>query len=348
MRELDSVRAAFVGRERVAAILDGISGVRAGVVGDFSLDAYWHADMTRSELSREAPLFVRPIVREHYSPGGAANAAWNVAALGAARVDGLTFLGPDWRGALLIEALARAGVSLDCAVTHPALTTPLYGKVFLEAHGLAQEDARLDFVQPGPYPADAEDALIAQLRSIAPELGALIVADYITQGVITPRVRAALIEIADRYPRLIVVVDSRLRIREFPGMSLKPNDVETRAALGVTDADAGDVVALAGHAATWQQTQGRPLFITLGPRGCLVVESSAATHVPTVDVPPPIDTVGAGDTFISALASALAAGASPVEAAALANLAASVTIRKLHITGAASPAEILAAWDGAL
>jgi bifunctional ADP-heptose synthase (sugar kinase/adenylyltransferase) len=57
--------------------------------------------------------------------------------------------------------------------------------------------------------------------------------------------------------------------------------------------------------------------------------------------------VGAGDTFISALACSLAAGATPVEAAATANLAAAVTIRKLHITGTASPAEVAAAWDGA-
>jgi sugar/nucleoside kinase (ribokinase family) len=62
-------------------------------------------------------------------------------------------------------------------------------------------------------------------------------------------------------------------------------------------------------------------------------------------VPPPVDTVGAGDTFLSALTLALAAGASAVEAAALGHLAAAVTIRKLGITGAASPTEILEAYE---
>jgi len=334
-----------LGRERLAEVLDGISRVRAGVVGDFSLDAYWHADMARSELSREAPLFVRPIVRERYSPGGAANAAWNVADLGAAQVDALTILGRDWRGALLGAALERSGVRLDRAVIRDDCVTPLYGKVFVEAHGQAQEDPRLDFIQPAPYPAEAEDRLIAGLRSAAEELGALIVADYITQGVITPRVRAALIEIAAERPRLVMVVDSRLRIGEYPGMSLKPNDVETAAALGLPEMES--LPALADAARPWQEKQGKPLFITLGSRGCLVLSDGEAEHVPTVDVPPPIDTVGAGDTFISALASSLAAGASPAEAAAVANLAASVSIRKLHITGTASPAEVLAAWESA-
>jgi sugar/nucleoside kinase (ribokinase family) len=171
------------------------------------------------------------------------------------------------------------------------------------------------------------------------------VADYITQGVITPRVRAALIEIAAEHPHLVVVVDSRVRIGGYPGMSLKPNDVEAAAALGL--ADLGGLPVLASAALAWQGKQGKPLFITLGPRGCLVISDGAAEHVPTVNAPPPIDTVGAGDTFISALACSLAAGASPAEAAAVANLAASVSIRKLRITGTASPAEVLAAWEGA-
>jgi rfaE bifunctional protein kinase chain/domain len=320
------------------------------VVGDFTLDAYWHADMTRSELSREAPLHARPVVRERYSPGGAANTAWNVADLGAGETYALAILGRDWRGALLTDALARAGVRLEHAVIRNDCVTPLYGKVWLEAHGQSQEDARLDFIQPEPYSPAAEDALIAQLDAAAGSLDALVVADYFTQGVITPRVRAALVEIAARCAGLAIVVDSRLRIREYPGMALKPNDIEAVAALDITIDLRGlaDLEGLARAGAAWQAAQRRPLFITLGPRGCLVLsEGGGAEHVPTVHVPPPIDTVGAGDTFISALACALAAGATPAEAAALANLAAAVTIRKLRVTGTASPAEILAVWDEA-
>ena len=74
----------FLPRPRLEEILARIRSLRTGVVGDFTLDGYWFADMTRSILSREAPLFPRPVVGEQYSCGGAANVAWNLAALGPA------------------------------------------------------------------------------------------------------------------------------------------------------------------------------------------------------------------------------------------------------------------------
>jgi bifunctional ADP-heptose synthase (sugar kinase/adenylyltransferase) len=109
--------------------------------------------------------------------------------------------------------------------------------------------------------------LIAQLEATASELDALIVADYITAGVITPRVRAALIEIATAHPRLVMVVDSRLRIGQYPGMALKPNDVEAAAALGLAELDVRSADSVDSLSA-WQREQGRPLLSPWG-RGCL-------------------------------------------------------------------------------
>ena len=72
-----------------------------GCCGDFVLDGYWYADMTRAQLSRETPLYNRPVVAETYSPGGAANVAWNLADLGVGEVHAISVLGKDWRGSLL-------------------------------------------------------------------------------------------------------------------------------------------------------------------------------------------------------------------------------------------------------
>lgn len=332
-------------RERLETILAAFDGLRIGVIGDFSLDAYWYADMTRAELSREAPLFVRPVVSEAYSPGGAANAAWNVAALGA-EAHALTLIGNDWRGAVLREVLDREGVRLFHAVSRADCVTPLFGKVFLTAHGLRQEDARLDFVNPRPPTIDAEDALIAQAEVLCPSLDAMVVADYNTQGVTTPRVRAALVDLAASHPFTIFIVDSRIRVAQFPGMVLKPNDIEAAAFLFPGEpAETVSVDRLGEAGAQWQRAHGRPIFVTLGPQGCLAIADGEAVHLAGVPVPPPVDPVGAGDTFVAALACSLAARASPVEAGALANLAASVSVGKLHITGTASPAEILAAFE---
>ena len=86
---------------------------------------------------------------------------------------------------------------------------------------------------------------------------------------------------------------------------------------------------------------GRPVCITLGGEGVLVW-ADGPTIVPAAPVRPPLDPVGAGDTFVAALATGLACGASPVEAAALANLAAAVIVEKVGETGTATPDEILA------
>ena len=95
---------------------------RIGVIGDFCLDVYWHADMTKSELSRETPHFPLPVVRERMSPGGAGNVAMNLLALAPKAVHVIGVFGEDWRG----HALQRAGQHIfnDIRVQKPhRLTT---------------------------------------------------------------------------------------------------------------------------------------------------------------------------------------------------------------------------------
>jgi rfaE bifunctional protein kinase chain/domain len=329
-------------RARLEEILFALSSRCVGVIGDFTLDAYWYADMARAELSREAPLYNRPVVRETYSPGGAANVAWNVASLGVGKTCALTLMGDDWRGELLRAIVQREGVRLDHALLRPERITPCYAKVILTAHAMQQEDARLDFCnsfRPGP---EAEAELVASLEALGPQLDALIVNDQLVEGLITPRVHRALLGLAAARPEMAFVVDSRSRIEHFPGMALKPNDLE--AARALFPGEPPDAIArdrLIEAALHWQEEQGRPIYITIGSEGCLVLSDDGAVHVPGVSLARPVDPVGAGDTFISALAACLAAGASAVEAGQVAVLASAVSVGKLHVTGTASPAEIL-------
>jgi len=336
----------FISFSRLSELLTALRALHVGVIGDLTLDGYWFADMTRSAISREAPLFPRPVVREQYSCGGAANVAWNVSALQPAETRAFAVFGKDWRGELLLHALDDAGVNTQAVLRDPAWFTPFFGKVILQAGRLQQEDARLDFINTAPLSPESEEELLSQLEQALPKLDALIVADYQAVGVITPRVLEGLNRLAARFPRVVFSIDSRERIGQFRGMVRKPNDIEAtrwffpeRAPelVGLDDlAEAG--LRLSGDS-------GCPLFITMGERGCLALAHGESRLVPAVRVPPPVDTVGAGDTFLSALTLALAAGASAVEAAALGHLAAAVTIRKLGITGAASPTEILEAYE---
>ncbi|MBI1372791.1 MAG: HAD family hydrolase [Phycisphaera sp.] len=96
------------------------------------------------------------------------------------------------------------------------------------------------------------------------------------------------------------------------------------------------------HATALQRRTGRCVFVTRGPHGVMIADDDGLIALPGVPVTGPIDTVGAGDTTISALSAALASGASPLEAARLAMLAASITVTKLKTTGTASPDEVRA------
>ncbi|MFQ6095570.1 MAG: PfkB family carbohydrate kinase, partial [Candidatus Bathyarchaeia archaeon] len=91
----------------------------------------------------------------------------------------------------------------------------------------------------------------------------------------------------------------------------------------------------------------RPIYITMSEKGAILITKSDHHHLPAAPTEPPIDPVGAGDTFIATIAAGLAGGANPVEAGIMANLAAGVIIKKLNITGTASPEEILEKFDEA-
>jgi len=331
---------------RLQEILAACRDLKVGVVGDFTLDAYWYADMTRAELSRETPLYARPVVRETYSPGGAANVAWNLADLGTAEVHALTVLGDDWRGDLFRDVLERAGVSLEHTVFDPGWSTPLYGKVVLTNGTLSQEDPRIDFVNTAPLPESAAAALRASVQAAVRDLDAVVVADYQANGVLDADTRRALNDLARARPAMTWVADSRAQIGVFQGMTLKPNEIEA-ARLFFSDqpfAAVSEAELQAGALALEART-GKPVVITRGERGCWVCDQGEVTTVPAVKVPPPIDPVGAGDTFVACLACCLAVGSSSWEAASIATLAAAVTVRMLNITGTASPEAILAQYD---
>jgi rfaE bifunctional protein kinase chain/domain len=332
----------YIPLPRLHEILAAAAELRVGVVGDFTLDGYWTVDMTRSTLSRETPLFPRPVIKERYSCGGAANTAWNLAALGLSEVRAFTVLGADWRGDLLRQTLIDARVDPRDGLVDTAWKTPLFGKVLLTAGNMQQEDARLDFINTTPLSVESEAALIERIEAALPNLDALVIADYHSVGVVTPQVLEALNDMAGSNPQVLFTVDSRERVGQFEGMVRKPNQLEAaRWLFPERSPDLIGVEEFASKALHPHVDCGCPLFITMGERGCLVLSGGESHLVPAVRVSGPVDPVGAGDSFLAALTAALAAGADPLEAAQLAHLAAAVTVQKLGITGTAAAEEII-------
>lgn len=329
---------------RLEHILGSIAGLRVGVFGDGCLDVYWQADMTVSQLSRETPHYNLPVVQERCAPGGAANTAVNFKRLGCAAVEFGSAIGEDWRGRLLREALQAHGVGVAHLSGVQERMTPTYCKLMLHGvPGVVQEAPRVDFVNRGPLPESAEQRLLETLDRLAADADVISVTDQMAHGVVTPAVRERLAYWAGRGKR--IGVDSRERIGLFRGALLKPNELEALRALpGAEAATRASEADIAAAALRLSADAGAPCCVTVGDKGALWAEGGALTRVPTSPVPPPVDIVGAGDSFMAAFLAAWGAGSPGPEAAAFAHLAAAVTVGKLGQTGSASPEEIVARW----
>ncbi|MDR1059837.1 MAG: PfkB family carbohydrate kinase [Clostridiales bacterium] len=319
-----------------------MGGVKIGLLGDVCLDVYWRADMRKSELSRETPHFPLPVVEERMSPGGGANVAANMAALGPKSVRVFSAVGDDWRGRELLRLLDRLGIGLSGIVVAGAgrVTNAYVKPIRMGFSGVAYEDPRLDFASLEPLPREAEDRLVAALDEAAGDLDVLCVSDQMPSGVVTERVRARLSALAGQGLR--VVADSRERVGLFSGMTVKPNEIEGAKAAGLDPDAARSVEGSARAALALSEKIGGGVFMTLGARGSLYADGGGSWHIPAHEVEGPIDFCGAGDSSLSAFGLALAAGADPREAACVAGLCSEVTIRQIGATGTASRAQLLA------
>ena len=316
-------------------ILSAVKGARVCVIGDVCLDLYWRADMKRSRLSRETPHFPLPVTEERGSLGGGGNVMANVAALGAAVLP-VSVIGRDWRGWLLQDLFRAAGLDEGGLIVDDARVTPCYAKPLRAGiSDVVYEDPRLDFENTAPLSAETEQAALSALYAAAETADVIAVSDQLECGVITPAVREALCALGKTRP---VLVDSRDRIALYTNVIVKPNEVEALAAAaalapGIPLAPAEAARLLSAHT-------GAPAIVTLGEGGSLWCENGTVTAVPAVKTEPPVDTVGAGDTFLSACAAALAVRVPGPDALRFASLASGVTVKKLSITGTANGEEI--------
>lgn len=337
-------RAEEMTASRLEQLLSGFGSLRAGVIGDVCLDAYWVADLTRSTLSRETPHYTMPIIEERYSPGAAGNVAANLVALGCGKVMICSVVGNDWRGGLLEDLLKAQGIDTSYLLSDLKWNTPAYCKTIRTGlQRVQQEDARLDFQNFMPLPEALADKLGEKLDLMAAQCDIIAVTDQLPFGVIGDGIRSKLTYWASKGK--IIMVDSRDRIGKYRGVIVKPNEVEASLWFNEepTVKTPGEWAAMAQRLSG--EVQG-VCCMTLGSEGAVWAEGGRCVFVPAREVASPLDIVGAGDAFAAASLSALGAGGSGPEAAALANYASSVVIRKIGTTGTASPEEIRAAMSG--
>ena len=324
--------------ERLNSLLDQFPQLCVGLIGDLFLDRYLEIEPGIEELSIETGLEAYQITRVRNQPGALGTVLNNLAALGVGRLAPVTVIGRDGHGFDLLDSLTPLPVTTDYVVQHPDRLTPTYTKpIRRDPSGRVEELNRLDVRDRRPLPVDATDSVLANLDRLAREADGIIVLDQINEpgwGVVNQHVRDALVELRNRSPEKLIFVDSRTQLSEFKCGVLKGNESEFRAMHGL----AGE---LEEALQSVHRMTGCPVYCTLGEDGMLVVaDGQPVAKAPGFKANGPVDIVGAGDSASAGIVASLLAGADPVEAAMMGNLAASVTVQKLGTTGTATPEEL--------
>ncbi len=303
----------------LARALQRFPRVRVWVVGDVMLDEYVEGAVAR--VSPEAPVPVVAVDRTFHRPGGAANVACNLTALGASvRLCGVA--GDDPAGASLLAACHAAGIDTVALARGDRWVTPR--KLRVIAHH--QQLLRLDWEAVAPVnPADAA-ALLARWDDGAAAPDALVLSDY-AKGFFEPTTVRAVIDRGRALGVPVLVGPKRRDFGVYRGASVvAPNLHELESAVGRSlalsevEPVARAVMSSAGLGA---------MVITLGEHGMIAVPDRApAVRIPALrrEV---YDVTGAGDTALAVLALALASGAGLADAAGIANAAAGVAVGKL-------------------
>jgi len=308
--------------QRVSEIVAAMRGRSVAVYGDVMLDEFVWGDVSR--ISPEAPVPVVEIRRESVRLGGAANVLANLRALGLCAsivgVVGADRAGERVRAELRDACGARADGNLITDVSRPTTL-----KTRIIAHN--QLVVRADRELRAPVTVEIEDQLIAALTRALEAADAFVVSDY-DKGAVTPRVLAEILPRAFER-RIPVLVDPKIRNFDAyrPATVVTPNHHEALR-LTNTEDDSDEGMAAAARLIR-ERLNCESVLITRGEHGMMLLEQdSAPVYVATV-AREVYDVTGAGDTVIATLAAALAARASLVEAAALANHAAGIVVGKL-------------------
>ncbi|MBP7147395.1 MAG: bifunctional hydroxymethylpyrimidine kinase/phosphomethylpyrimidine kinase [Acidobacteria bacterium] len=325
---------------RLLALVGKLEGVSVTVAGDAVLDEFEFGEIAR--VSREAPVLILEHRWTDLAPGGAANAATNLAALGA-RVLLAARVGDDPQGERLARLLAERGVDVSGIERQRDYPTPTKTRILAGSpHTAKQQIVRMDRGRREiPVSGGVRERLTRSVARARRRGAAVLLADY-GYGVVDPGWVARLG--AGPGP---VTLDSRFALQRFRGVdAATPNLEELERASGTALADDDDAGIAAAARALRRRIGAAALVVTRGSRGMTLVEArGAAARIPVFGSDEIADVTGAGDTVIATFTAARAAGGSWREAAELANIAGGLVVMKRG-TATVSRDELAAAIDG--
>jgi rfaE bifunctional protein kinase chain/domain len=327
-------------QHQINVTLEKISSVKIAVYGDFCLDSYWIMDPSRSEVSIETGLKTQPVASQYYTPGGAANVVANLSALKPAAIKVIGVVGDDMHGRELTAQLQALGADTSSFfIQKEDFNTYSY----LKKHVDGIEEPRIDFGVYNKRSEETDQKILEALESSLIEYDAVIFNQQVTGSITNESFINKANALFVKYSDKIVMLDSRHYNEAFQNTFRKVNDKEVASLVGIEVSPEESVLLsdVRTYGKTVFEQSAKPVFVTCGERGILAFDKNGIFEINGLQLKNKLDTVGAGDTTISALTLCLAAGLSSEDAAYFANLAAAVTVQKLYTTGTASGEEIL-------
>jgi D-glycero-beta-D-manno-heptose-7-phosphate kinase len=308
--------------ERLVALVDELAGQPVLLLADLVADRFISGAPKR--ISREAPVLILRYEEDVLLPGGGANAAANVASLGGRPLP-VGIVGADASGDDLLTAFAVRGIPIEHVRRRAGYRTPTKVRILAGGrHSIKQQVVRYDIEGELTLADDDRAFLEGELDRLRDSAQVAVLSDY-GYGAVDPsfvtRARAVVGGAGT------VLCDSRYRLGEFAGVDgATPNEEEAEALLG-RPLGTGASLRAAG-AELLARLSARFVLVTRGSLGMALFDESGCAEVPVHGTSQVADVTGAGDTVIGTFSLALAAGATPLEAALLANYAGGVVVMK--------------------
>ena len=327
--------------DRLKKLVEAFPNLTVTVLGDLVADEFVFGEISR--VSREAPVLILKHRERTVLPGGAANAANNLADLGV-NVLPVGIVGDDESGRMLLKYFRRKRIPVSGVLKDKSYTTVTKTRILAGmTHTARQQVVRVDREpQQAPNPHLTRELYLAA-RNYAHASDALLVSDY-GYGAATPPIVTALRE-KGKLESTPIILDSRYRLLQYSGATAAtPNEPEVEEALGIRIGQDWNKVIAAGEQ-IMSQMKLQSLLITRGRDGMVAFNHKhKPVDIPIVGSDQVADVTGAGDTVIAAFTAALAAGATTEEAAQLANYAGGIVVMKRG-TATVSRKELLQAIE---
>ncbi len=311
------------------------------VAGDLMLDEFIWGKVSR--ISPEAPVPVVNVTAESYYPGGAANVARNLREL-AAGTYMLGLAGSDSYGERLVRLLEASGIDTGGVLHDDGVATTVKTRIIARN----QQVVRVDRERMAPLDRQQEVRAMQYLDSVIGNLNGIVISDY-CKGFLTQRLADHICKLALEHGTVLTVDPHPHNALEWRGASaIKPNRAEAFLAAGFkpsepVDPPAGDAALMEVGGRLLERSGAACLLITLGEQGMMLFRRDAAPYHTPTRAQAVFDVSGAGDTAIGVFTLGLAAGATPEEAAELANHASGIVVGKLG-TATVSREELMASF----